>query len=53
LGGDGNGDNNFVATNVVPSLHSLISIVQKEERENDRNRGTNIDKKKKIAIGGL
>jgi hypothetical protein len=34
-------------------LHSLVNIAQKEKKENDKQRGTNKDKEKKIAIGGL
>jgi hypothetical protein len=33
LGGDGSGGNNFVAIIAVASLHSLVIIVQKEEKE--------------------
>jgi hypothetical protein len=36
LGGDGNGGNSFVATIVVASLRSLVSAMQKEEKENDK-----------------
>jgi hypothetical protein len=53
LGGNGNGGNNFVATTIVASLHSLISVAQKKERKNDKQRGTNINKEKIITIGGL
>jgi hypothetical protein len=54
LGGDGSGGSSFGATTAIASLRSLVSIAQKEERENDdRQRGTNRDKEKKIAIGGL
>jgi hypothetical protein len=50
LGGNGSGGNNFAATTIVVSLHSLINAMQKEERENDKQKGINIDKEKKIAI---
>ncbi len=50
MGGNGSGGNNFAATTIVVSLHSLINAMQKEERENDKQKGINIDKEKKIAI---
>ncbi len=53
MDGDGNGGNNFVATIADASLCSLVSIVQKEERTNNRQRGTNRDKEKKFIVGGL
>lgn len=37
---DSSGDSNFVATIVVASLCWVVSIVQKEEREKDRQRET-------------
>ncbi len=37
----------------VASMHSLVSAVQKEERKNDKQRGTNNDKKKKNYNWGL
>jgi hypothetical protein len=52
LSGNGSGNNNFVATIAVASLHSLVIVAQKEERKNDRQRGTNINKEKKIVVGG-
>jgi hypothetical protein len=45
LGGNDNGGSNFVAITIVVSLCSLVNIAQKEERVNDRQRGTNIDQK--------
>jgi hypothetical protein len=53
LGGDGSGGNNFATTSVIASLHSLISVMQKEERKNDKQKGTNINKKKKVTVVGL
>ncbi len=38
---------------VVASLHSLVSIMQKEKRENDKQRGSNIDKEKKMQLGAF
>jgi hypothetical protein len=40
------GGNNFVAIIAIASLCSLVSVTQKEERKNDRHKGTNRDKKK-------
>jgi hypothetical protein len=36
MGGDGNSSFNFVATTIVVSLQSLVSIAQKEEKENEK-----------------
>jgi hypothetical protein len=52
MGGDGNG-RNFVAITVVASLCSLVSVTQKEKKENDIQRGINKDKEKKIIVGGV
>jgi hypothetical protein len=52
MGGDGNGPN-FAAIIVVASLCSLVSVTQKENKENDIQRGINKDKEKKITVGGL
>ncbi len=51
MGGDGNG-RNFAAITVVASLCSLVSVTQKEKKENDIQRGINKDKEKKIIVGG-
>jgi hypothetical protein len=51
LGGDGNGDNSFVATIVVASLCSLINAMQNEEKDNNKQRRTNKDKEKKLQLG--
>jgi hypothetical protein len=53
MGGDGSGSSSFATTIVVASLHSLVNIAQKKEKENDKQRGTNKDKKKKIIVGGF
>jgi hypothetical protein len=47
--GDNGGGNNFATTNVVVSLCSLVSIVQKE---NNKQIGTNKDPKKKNCNWG-
>jgi hypothetical protein len=47
------GGSNFVAIIAIASLRSLISVTQKEERENDRHKGTNRDKENFFIIGGL
>jgi hypothetical protein len=52
LGGDDGGVSSIATTTTIASLGSLVSVTQKEERENDKHKGTNINKKK-IAIGGL
>jgi hypothetical protein len=52
MGGNGNGSSNFAAITTITSLCSLVSAMQKEEKENDKQRGTNRDKKKKIIVGG-
>jgi len=49
LGGDGSGNSSFVTNTTVASLHSLVSIVQKEEKKNNIQRRTNKEKKKKIV----
>jgi hypothetical protein len=46
MGGDGSGS--FAATTAVASLSSIVSAAQKEEKENDRQRGTNRDKEKNL-----
>jgi hypothetical protein len=46
MGDNGSGNNNFATTNVV-SLCSLVSVAQKKEKENNKQIGTNKDKKKK------
>jgi len=48
LGGNDNGNGNFATITIVASLCSLVSTAQKEEKVNDKQRRTNIDKKKKI-----
>jgi hypothetical protein len=54
LGGNGNGDNNFVVTIVVASLCSLVSVAQKEERERMIDKEGQIEtKKKENTFGGL
>ncbi len=53
MGGNGSGGSSFATTFVIASLHSLISVVQKEERENDKQKGPNKDKEKKITVAGL
>jgi hypothetical protein len=53
LGGNDSGGSNFVAITIIVSLCSLVNIVQKEERVNDSQRGTNIDQKKKIIVKNL
>jgi len=53
MGGNGNGGSNFATTTIVASLHSPVNVVQKEERENDKQRKTNNNKEKKNAIGAL
>ncbi len=40
-------------TIAIASLRSLVSIMQKEERENNRQRGTNREKEKKLQLGAL
>jgi hypothetical protein len=52
LGGNCNGNSSFVAT-IVVSLCSLVNTMQKEEKKNDKQRGTNKDKEKAFTIGGL
>ncbi len=52
MGGDDGGVSSIATTTTIASLGSLVSVTQKEERENDKHKGTNINKKK-IAIGGL
>jgi hypothetical protein len=52
LGGDGSGSNNFVAIIVIVSLQSLVSVAQKEDRNNDKQRGINIVKIKKNCNWG-
>jgi hypothetical protein len=47
------GGSNFVAIIAIASLRSLISVTQKEERKNDRHKGTNRDKENFFIIGGL
>jgi len=49
MGGNGSGNSSFVAINVVVSLHSLVNIAWKEEKENEKQRGTN--KNKEIFFG--
>jgi hypothetical protein len=44
MGGDG--------TTAVASLRSIVSAAQKEEKEDDRQRGTNRDKEKRFEGGG-
>ncbi len=44
MGGDGSGGNSFDATIVI------VSAMQKEERKNDKQKGTNIDKSNKIQL---
>jgi hypothetical protein len=41
LCGDGSGGSSFAVTIAVASLCSLVSIVQKEERDNNRQRNEN------------
>jgi hypothetical protein len=48
LGGNDNGNGSFATITIVVSLCSLVSTTQKEEKVNDKQRRTNIDKKKKI-----
>jgi hypothetical protein len=51
LGGDGSGGSSFVATITVASLCSLVSTTQKEERKNNKKRGTNSNKEKNCSWG--
>jgi hypothetical protein len=53
MGGDGSGSSSFTATTAVASLRSVDSAAQKEEKENDIQRGTNRDKEKKFVVGVL
>jgi hypothetical protein len=53
LGGNGSGGNNFDATIVIVSLRSLVSIMQREEKHNEKQRKINIDKKKKYIVVGF
>jgi hypothetical protein len=46
LGVNGSGNNGFAAITIVASLCSLVNAMQKEERENEKKRGTNRDKEK-------
>ncbi len=46
MGNNGSGNNNFAITNVVVSLCSLVSVAQKRRKENNKQIGTNKDKKK-------
>jgi hypothetical protein len=52
LGGDGSGVSSIVATTIVASLGSLVSVAQKEERENNKQIRTNRNKKKKSCNWG-
>ncbi len=53
MGDNGSGNNNFATTNVV-SLCSLVSVAQKKEKENNKQIGTNKDKKKKkLQLGAF
>jgi hypothetical protein len=39
MGGNGNGSSSFVAITIVVSLHSLVNIARKEEKENEKKEG--------------
>jgi hypothetical protein len=52
LGGTSSGGN-FATTISIVSLRSLISIAQKKRRENEGQRGTNIDKNNFFVVGGF
>jgi hypothetical protein len=49
----GNGNSSFTATILVTSLLSLVNVAQKEEKENNKQRGISRDKEEKIVVGGL
>ncbi len=53
MGGNNSDGPNIVTTIIIVSLCSLVSVAQKEERDNNKQRGINRVYKKKIAIGGL
>ncbi len=46
MGGNGSCSSNFATTTIVASLRSLVSIAQKEKKQNNKQKGTNKDKEK-------
>jgi hypothetical protein len=54
LGGNSNDGSNIVTTIIIiVSLRSLVNVAQKEERDNDKQRGINRVNKNFFVIGGL
>jgi hypothetical protein len=53
LGGDGNGDGNFVATTAIASLCSLVVLCKKRKERTTKKEGQIETKQKKIAVGGF